>query len=54
MLHLLKVVLCLSLVGVSVAHEHHGDAIPDGEVISADPIVCPVPRKSNSIMCDCG
>lgn len=31
--------LCLSLAATVIAHEHHGDEIPEGEAISADPIV---------------
>lgn len=29
----------LLVAGNSYAHEHHGDAIPEGEAVSADPIV---------------
>ena len=32
---------CLLLAGKAAAHEHHSDEIPEGERISADPIVHP-------------
>lgn len=28
-----------ALIAIANAHEHHGDAIPEGETISKDPIV---------------
>ena len=35
---------CLLLLGIVAAHEHHSDEIPEGERISADPIVRPLLR----------
>lgn len=46
-------VLCVSFVVLAVAHEHHGDAIPDGEAISADPIVRLVIKSPNSTVKYC-
>ena len=43
-------VLCASFIVLAVAHEHHGDAIPDGEAISADPIVRLVIKGPNLTM----
>jgi hypothetical protein len=31
--------LIAAIAGTSFAHEHHDDAIPEGEVISPDPLV---------------
>lgn len=36
----LLIFLYIISFGKVAAHEHHGDAIPEGEAISADPIVC--------------
>ena len=33
------IVLCVLLAGQTAAHEHHEDKIPEGSVISSDPIV---------------
>ncbi len=38
----LAVVGCLLLAGQAAAHEHHSDEIPEGERISAEPIVHPI------------
>ena len=40
----LRLLALLYLVGQAVAHEHHTDEIPEGEAISAEPIVPPPPR----------
>lgn len=28
------------LLGMAQAHEHHGEEIPEGEAVSAEPLVC--------------
>lgn len=38
----LAVMGCLLLAGQAAAHEHHSDEIPEGERISAEPIVHPI------------
>lgn len=39
-------VLTLSVLATKViAHEHHGDEIPEGAAVSADPIVSSRPRS---------
>jgi hypothetical protein len=35
----LAALLCVYLAGRADAHEHHDDKIPDGQVVSPDPIV---------------
>ena len=33
----------ISLARHVMPHEHHGEDIPDGEAVSAEPIVCLIP-----------
>ncbi len=35
------VLLCILSAGNATAHEHHSDNIPEGEAVSAEPIVAP-------------
>ncbi len=28
------------MIGRATAHEHHGEDIPDGQAVTAEPIVC--------------
>lgn len=37
----LRVLALLCLAGQALTHEHHTDEIPEGEAISAQPIVTP-------------
>lgn len=48
----LLAIWCFSVFGTAVAHEHHDDAIPDGEAISPDPIVGTCPQSSKFESCD--
>lgn len=43
----LIVALFFSLAPQVIAHEHHDDEIPEGEVVSADPIVTLHPSKEH-------
>lgn len=36
---LLHIASCLLLVAQATAHEHHNDDIPEGQAISAEPLV---------------
>lgn len=40
--------LALCFVGAG-AHEHHMDKIPEGEAVSAEPIVCKTPAKTSYV-----
>lgn len=40
--------LCVLLARNSAAHEHHSDKIPEGEAISAEPIVRAVHLKEKA------
>lgn len=33
-------VVAMGLFGMAKAHEHHGEEIPEGEAVSAEPLVC--------------
>lgn len=41
----LRVLALLCLAGQALAHEHHTDEIPEGEAISAQPIVPSFPQR---------
>ena len=41
----MPLLLLLAVVGRVSGHEHHTDEIPDGQAISAEPIVCIRPQK---------
>lgn len=30
----------LGMLGMTQAHDHHGEEIPEGEAVSAEPLVC--------------
>ena len=48
----LPVLALLYLAGQALAHEHHTDEIPEGEAISAQPIVCNSPHSQWPIYSD--
>ena len=41
----LCILALLYLAGQALTHEHHTDEIPEGEAISAQPIVLPPPHS---------
>ena len=47
---LLSIAALLCFAGQVLAHEHHMDDIPEGEAVSAEPIVC-LPLMESPLSC---